>query len=239
MIAPIFWRSVDEVLDLGLDGGVLEARHAAAPCTAVSSSCSVAPTLGYVSLYLMPWRPSGAERRIPSPSLLDDRAELPEDLQVEVDGTLADLAAAEVGDDGLAEAVEQWPAEEDRDAARARVDGDVAEVRGRDLGRVDGERRPRGRRTRPWRRRARGARVTTATSRIVGHVAQRRRGVAEERRHHRLRHEVLRAADGDLAREWAAARDADGVAHGTIVPYPGRRHPLTTRMRRVRREACG
>ena len=49
--------------------------------------------------------------------LVDDRAELAQRLQVEVDRPVADVAAAEVGDERVAEPVQQRAAEQDRDPA--------------------------------------------------------------------------------------------------------------------------
>ena len=62
-------------------------------------------------------------------ALLDDGAELAQDVEVVVDRPVADPAAAEVGDERLAEAVQQRPAEQDRDAAGAGVGVDVGDVR--------------------------------------------------------------------------------------------------------------
>ena len=65
---------------------------------------------------------------LPVRPLLDDRAELPQHLEVEVDRPAADVAAAQTGDEGVAEAVQQRPAEQDRDAGRAGVGVDVGDV---------------------------------------------------------------------------------------------------------------
>ena len=87
--------------------------------TAVSSTCSVAPTLGYGSRTFAPCRPFGRRDADAARELLDDGAEVAQHVEVEVDGTVADAAAAEVGDERLAEAVQQRAAEQDRDAARS------------------------------------------------------------------------------------------------------------------------
>ena len=62
--------------------------------TAVSSSCSVAPTEGYESEYLIPCRPLGALRCSPSAISVTTGAELGEDVEVEIDGPVADAATA-------------------------------------------------------------------------------------------------------------------------------------------------
>ena len=71
--------------------------------------------------------------------LLDDRAEVAQHLEVVVDRAVADAAAAEVGDERLAEPVQQRTAEQDRDAARAGVRVDVGHVRRLDRRRVEDE----------------------------------------------------------------------------------------------------
>ena len=59
--------------------------------------------------------------RMPVGQLVDDGTEVAQHVEVEVDRAIADAAAAEVGNERFAEAVQQRAAEQDRDAARAGV----------------------------------------------------------------------------------------------------------------------
>ena len=68
--------------------------------------------------------------------LVDHGAELTQDLQVKVDGAVADTAPAQIGDEGLPEAVQERTAEEDRNARGAGVRVNVSHVSRLDLGRV-------------------------------------------------------------------------------------------------------
>ncbi|GMA88767.1 hypothetical protein GCM10025868_40170 [Angustibacter aerolatus] len=76
-------------------------------------------------------------------ALLDLGAELAQHVHVVVDRSLTDAAATEVGDERLAETVQQRPAEQDRDAARAGVRVDVGHVGPLDVGRVEHQARRR------------------------------------------------------------------------------------------------
>ncbi len=58
---------------------------------------------------------------------------------MEVDRAIADAASAEVGDERLAEPVQQRPAEQDRDAARTGERVDLGEVRLEHVGGVEDE----------------------------------------------------------------------------------------------------
>ena len=69
--------------------------------------------------------------------LVDDRAELAQRLQVEVDRPVADVAAAEVGDERVPEPVQQRAAEQDRDPARPGVHVDLVDVGALHIGRVE------------------------------------------------------------------------------------------------------
>ncbi len=80
---------------------------------------------------LAPFRPLGAGDADALVGLVDDGAERAQRVQVEVDRAVADAAPTEVGDERLAEAVQQRPAEQDRDAAGAGVRVDLLEVRRR------------------------------------------------------------------------------------------------------------
>jgi len=72
-----------------------------------------------------------AGRRQPDAAgqLVDDGSERPEGVEVEVDGPVADAASAEIGDERLAEQVQQGSAEEDRDAGGTCVRIDLLHVR--------------------------------------------------------------------------------------------------------------
>ncbi|GMA34409.1 hypothetical protein GCM10025876_06130 [Demequina litorisediminis] len=160
--------------------------------------------------------------------LLDLRAELLQDVEVEVDGTVADAAAAQVGDDRLADAVQQGSAQEDRDAARAGMLGDLERVGRGEVARVGVK--------------DAGLDVVVHGGAVeaqqgghhldvadLRHVAQRGRGGAKEGGDHRLGDEVLGTAHVDLATERAPAMDTDGVGHGVHLPLPRGPHPPGTR----------
>ena len=128
--------------------------------------------------------------------LLDDRAELAQRLHVEVDRARADVAAAQVGDERVAEPVQQRAAEQDRDPARTGVDVDLVGRGALDVGRVEeqlavllavGD-------PYPVQLQKAAHDLDVADAR---HVEQPARRVTEERRHHRLGDEVLGAADAD------------------------------------------
>ena len=69
-------------------------------------------------------------------ALFHDGAELAQDIQVVVDRAVADLAAAQVRDEGLADGVDQRPAQQDRDARIAGVGVDGRAGRGLGILRV-------------------------------------------------------------------------------------------------------
>ena len=131
-------QDVDEIHDLGLDGGVLELGDALGAHGGeqhlLGRSDARVRQLDLGALEAVRGRHADAARQ-----LLDDGAELAQHVEVEVDRAVADAAAAEVGDEGLAETVQQRAAEQDRDAARAGVRVDVGEVRALDVGRVEDE----------------------------------------------------------------------------------------------------
>ena len=152
--------------------------------------------------------------------LLDRRAELAQHLEVEVDRPAADVAAAEARDEGVAEAVQQRAAEEDRDPRGARVGVDVGDVGALDVRRVQHQlaRLVAGadRHTVQLQQSAYDPHVTD-----VGHVAQPARLTAEQRGDHGLRHEVLRTADTDLALQRGSAVDKQYIVcdgHESRVP---------------------
>ena len=136
--------------------------------------------------------------------LVDDRAELAQRLQVEVDGTATNRAAAQLRNESLAQLVQQRAAEQDRDArgARERIDvrarGDL-DVRGIHAQRatilievnLDAVQAQQVR-----------DHVRVADER---HVVKLRGGVGEQRRNHRLGDEVFRSAHRDLTAQRMAA----------------------------------
>ena len=73
---------------------------------------------------------------VPLSLLVHRGAELAQNLQVEVDGAVTDAAPAQVGDEGLPQAVQERTAEEDRDARGAGMRVDISHVSRLDLGRV-------------------------------------------------------------------------------------------------------
>ena len=136
--------------------------------------------------------------------LVDDRAELAQRLQVEVDGTATNRAAAQLRNESLAQLVQQRAAEQDRDArgARERIDvrarGDL-DVRGIHAQRatilievnLDAVQAQQVR-----------DHVRVADER---HVVKLRGGVGEQRRNHRLGDEVFCSAHRDLTAQRMAA----------------------------------
>ena len=149
--------------------------------------------------------------------LVDDRAELAQRAEVEVDRPAADVAAAEVRDERVAEAVQQRAAEQDRDAAGAGVHVDLVDVGALDVGRVEQQlagSAPSLTRTPCSSSRPR----TTSTSRMRG-TSRRRLGVSPRSGgDHRLGDEVLRAADADLAAQrGAAVHDEDVIGQRNLA----------------------
>ena len=129
---------VDEVLDLRLNGGVLEPRDAL--CHDGGEQQLLGGADGRVGQRVLDAvQPVGRAEVQAVCHLRDDGAELVEDVEVEVDGPVADAATTEVGDYRLAKPVQQRAAQQDRDARRAGVLGDVNRVGGRQVAGVDRE----------------------------------------------------------------------------------------------------
>ena len=132
---------------------------------------------------------------------------------MEVDRTIADAAAPEIRDERLAEQVQQRSAEEDRDAGCPGMRIDLLEV-GRDrAARVEAERADlvtvaHGD-TVHFEERAHDLHVAD-----VRHVAQDTGGLPEERRHHRLGREVLRALHLDPTGQRTSAADRQDFSGG-------------------------
>ncbi len=150
--------------------------------------------------------------------LLDGGTELAQHLEVEVDRTAADVAAAQARDEGVAEAVQQRAAEEDRDARGAGVRVDVGDVGALHVRGVEDQ-------------------LAVLVAGAHGHavelqqaadhldvadvrdVAQSAGALAEQGRDHGLGDQVLRTADADLAFERVSAVDQqDVVGHRSRNP---------------------
>ena len=197
-------QDVDEIHDLGLD------RRARELGDAVGEHGREQHLLGRADARvrkrdLGAVQAAGRRHADAARELLDDGAEVAQHLEVVVDGAVADAAAAEIGDERLAEPVQQRSAEQDRDAARARVRVDVGHVRRLDGRRVEDELALFG----PC---GDGHAVHLEQAAHDAHVAdvrnvfQHARGVAEDRRDHRLRDEVLRALELDSPAEGLCRR---------------------------------
>ena len=201
----------DEVHDLGLDGGVAQGRRAPRPhrreehLLGRPDARVRQPHVGRVQ------PPGGGEPQAVA-ALLDLRPELAQHVEVVVDRPLSDAAAAEVGDERLAQPVQQRAAEEHRDAGGARVGVDVGDVGLLDVGRVQDQ-----------------LAVTVGgvddhTMKLeqtahhlhvgdLGDPAQAARLLGEDDGHHRLGDEVLGTPDLDVADERCAAVDDEGGGH--------------------------
>jgi len=175
----------------------------------VSSTCSVAHArvrqLDLGTLEAIRGGHADAARQ-----LVDDSPELAQDVEVEVDGTVADAAAAEIGDERLAETVQQRTAEQDRDAARSGVRVDVGEVRALHVRRVEDQLAVLDAlddaHAVHLEQAAHDAHVAD-----VRHVLQDAGSLAEDGRDHRLGDEVLRALHLDPSAQRLSAVDRDLV----------------------------
>src|SRR5690606_776821 len=164
--------------------------------------------------------------------LLDGRAELPQHVEVEVDGAAADVAAAEARDERVPEPVQQRAAEQDRDPRGAGVGIDVGDVRALHAGGVEHQFAglvPRADRHAVQLQQA----AYDPHVADVRHVAQPARCAAQQRGDHGLRYEVLRTADTDLALQRGSAVDQQYVisavdGHGSRVPWGGGAGPKGT-----------
>ena len=142
--------------------------------------------------------------------LVHVRAELAQRLQVEVDRAAADVAAAERGDERLAQTVQQRSGEQDRDTARAGERVHVGHVGELHVLRVDRHNAVVAVHVHVHAMQAQqvGDHVHVAD---LGHVLQHRRAGRQQRRHHGLAHEVLGAAHLDGAVERLAAHNMQHV----------------------------
>ena len=148
--------------------------------------------------------------------LVNDRAELAKRLQVEVDGTPADRAAAQLGDEGLAELVQERAAEQDRDARGARERVDVRARGDLDVGGIHAQRAAILIKVDLDAVQAQQVRddVGVADQR---HVVQLGGCVGQQRRDHGLGNEVLGTANGDLAAQRMAAFNLQDGWHGVLL----------------------
>ena len=167
-----------------------------------------------------PCRPFGRRDADALVALVDDRAERAQRVHVEVDRPVADAAAAEVGDERLAEQVQQRSAEQDRDAGCPGVRVDLLEVRRHRAAGVEVERARLRRPHRPGHAVHLEQRADDLNVADVGDIAQHARRLAEERRDHRLRGEVLRALDLDATGQRPPAADREDFS-GQFLSPPG------------------
>ncbi len=147
--------------------------------------------------------------------LVDDRAELAQRLEVKVDRPVADVAAAQVRDERVAEPVQQRTAEQDRDAAGTGVHVDLIDAGALHVGRVEDHLA-----VRPLAHPDPVQLKQTADDLDVAdlrHVVQAARAVAQQCGDHRLGHQVLRAPDPDLTMERGATMHAQNVIAGTTT----------------------
>jgi len=112
-------QDADQVDDLRLDGRV---RNSVTPSarTAVRRTCSVRPDARVGQFQLRAVQSVGGAEVHALGRLVDDRAELAQRLDVEVDRARADVAAAEVRDERATQPVHQRAAEQDRDPGSSR-----------------------------------------------------------------------------------------------------------------------
>ena len=203
-------QDVDQVHDLGLDRGVRQLGDPVGPHSCEQELLG-RPDARVRQAHL---GADQAVRRAQRDALLELvhlGAELPQDVEVVVDRPVADPAATEVGDEGLAQAVQQRAAEQDRDPARPGVRVDVGHVGVLDVARVEGERAVVGTDLDAVQLEELGDHGDVPDLRDV---AQHARGVTEQGGDHRLGDEVLRSPHGDLAVQRDTAVDLEDVTHG-------------------------
>jgi hypothetical protein len=138
--------------------------------------------------------------------------ELAEHIKVVVDGTVADLAAAQVRNERFADGVDQRAAEQDGNPGVAGMSVDSGA--GRSLGcfRVQSQ--------------VPAHRILDHSNAVqlqeggddlhvleLRHIPQHRRFVAQQRCHHCLGNEVFRSPDGDAARKRDSAADCQNTTH--------------------------
>lgn len=152
--------------------------------------------------------------------LLDGSAEPAQHVEVEVDRPAADVTAAEARDERVAEPVQQRAAEQDRDARGARVGVDVGHIGALDVRRVEDQlaRFVAGEDGHPVELEQSPYDPHVAD---VRHIAQPAGTTPEKRGDHGLGHQVLRAADADLALQRGSTVDKHYIVfdgHESRVP---------------------
>ncbi len=147
--------------------------------------------------------------------LLDHGTELAQRAEVEVDRPVADVAAAEVRDERVPDAVQQRSAEQDRDPAGTRVHVDLVNVGALHVGRIEDQLRWVPRLRRPVHRA-----VPTVPARSPRRGCGARRtggsGFPEQGRHHGFGDEVLGAACAYLAPQRGVAMDDEDVVKHVV-----------------------
>ena len=149
--------------------------------------------------------------------LVHDRPVLAQNLQVEVDRAVPDAAAAQIGDEGLPQTVQEWAAEQNGDAGAAGVGVDIGHVSGLDAGRIQPQD-------------ALGL-VIVDRHTVKGQQARDDVDVTDERnvaqdggrsaqqgRDHRLGHEILRPTHRDLTVERASALNLEQSVDHQVPP---------------------
>ncbi len=167
MIGAHLLQHVDEVLDLGLDGRVLEPRHALGPDGREEQLLGGADARVGELVLDAPCRPFGAVRCRPSRAPRRRAPNLLEDLEVEVDRADRRCGSRR----GRGSPPRRGGAAAGRTAGSGCGEPACAAMSPRRPARSPSCRssgRPRARRRRPSRRAARGGPTTTATSRISG-----------------------------------------------------------------------
>lgn len=156
---------------------------------------------------------------------------------MEVDGAVADMAAAEVGDERLTEAVQERSAEEDRDSRGSGVGVDVDDGALSHIGRIEVEFAVglvpvgAGGHADSMELEESGDDLDIAD---LGHAAQHGRGLTEQRGHHRLGHQVLGAADSDGAVQRISPRTSSMFLPDSEDRFRAGCHPET-----VPDDCCG
>ena len=149
--------------------------------------------------------------------LVHDRPVLAQNLQVEVDRAVPDAAAAQIGDEGLPQTVQEWAAEQNGDAGAAGVGVDIGHVSGLDAGRIQPQdalglvivdrHTVKGQQPRD------DVDVTDERN-----VAQDGGRSAQQGRNHRLGYEILRPTHRDLTVERASALNLEQSVDHQVPP---------------------
>ena len=199
----------DEVHDLELGGGAAQLGVAVGPGGGEQHLLGRADR-GVGQLHLGAVQAVRGAHPDPGLQLLDTGAEVAQHVEVVVDGPVADLAPAEVGDERLADGVQQGPAQQDRDPGVPGVGVDVGVPRRGDVAGVQGQSAVLAPHVDPVQRQQVGDDLDVLD---LGHVLQDGRCGAQEGGHHGLGDEVLGTSHGDLPGQGDSARDVQCAAH--------------------------